>query len=320
MKKPESTALVPLTVEVRGEIISSNLAEFHSQVTTALSRINYEPATDEDFAKAEDLVKGLKRIEESVSDARKKALEGSADLAATLREMEIVEGELAQARLKLTKAVKSQKEKVREELIASALLQIQHPKRGTFRAQLEEAIKGRSSLTKMEAAVSGVILEVNSRIEKARAMLDEFATEYGADLISDRSDLELRDPDTLPELFSHRVEQKRLRNEKAAADRARREAEEREKAARLNAPQEPAQTATARPASKPITITSLPMPGDSKPRSVSEEWASFRLAVSAIADQLKAERADLAHSINQRRASEFVRLLNEAWRQIQRIH
>ena len=76
----EQLVIIPLNVSAKGEVLSSNLAEFRASVKTVLDSISLTPETDEEFGLAEQNVKMLKGAEDTVKAAREKALKDAESL------------------------------------------------------------------------------------------------------------------------------------------------------------------------------------------------------------------------------------------------
>lgn len=312
------TTLIPLTVAVRGEIVSSNLQEFQRQVEEFLETLNLNPSSDLEFGEAEGQIKLLKDAESAVKDAKATALSGAASIQELFATVDSVASSIRDSRLKLEKAVTARKAAIREELLTEAMETIQHRKRYQFLPEAETAIKGKKTVLSMKAALAEFVERIQTQISAAQAILDEFASIHGEDLIPDRIDLELRPLELLPDLLESRVTQKRLRAEKAAAEaeaaRLRQEAAEAEAAKLAPAIEVPVPA----PSAPPSVPKPTPLPIDPA-KLAADEWARFRGVVVDAATAIKGAKASLQFPLNRDRAEAFTKAINAAWVQIQTI-
>lgn len=117
-KAPEQ--LPALHVQVQGQVVASNLAEFKAHALAVIGNINTDPRTDEDFADAEKTVKWCKEVESRISGAKQNALGQTGDIDALFRALDEVSEFARKTRLTLEKQVKAKKDEIRSERIRAA--------------------------------------------------------------------------------------------------------------------------------------------------------------------------------------------------------
>lgn len=120
---PEGSApetLPALHVEVRGQVIASNLTAFRERAMAVIGNINTDPRTDEDFADAEKTVKWCKEVETRISGAKQNALGQTCDIDALFRALDEVSEFARKTRLTLEKQVKAKKDEIRADRIRAA--------------------------------------------------------------------------------------------------------------------------------------------------------------------------------------------------------
>lgn len=242
---PES--LPALRVEVSGQVIASNLAEFKAIVIERFKSIKTDLVTDQDFADAEETIKWCKGVEDKLEQAKENALSQTASIEEVFRTADDLKEVARQTRLTLDKAVKSQKEAKKTELV----LQAKHDYE-THIAKLQldldglrlnvplpnfgEAIKGLKTIGSMRAKIGAALLEAQSTANQAAGRIANnlkmlASVHHYSFLFSDRQALCEKDAETLELIIEQRVAQhKREQEAKLEAERARIRAEEEAKA------------------------------------------------------------------------------------------
>jgi predicted phage-related endonuclease len=114
-KAPES--LPALVVRASGMVEASNLKEFEAIARATLAGINTDLQTDEDFASAEKAVKFCTDVEKRLDGARENVLGQMQTVDEVVRSIDAIKEETRQIRLKLSKAVKDQKESRKLEIL-----------------------------------------------------------------------------------------------------------------------------------------------------------------------------------------------------------
>ncbi len=202
-----STALI-LTIEARGEIVSSNFPAFAEMVRARLGEINRELKTDEDFDQADADAKAIAGAEADLKAAKAKALADAEQLQSLFESIDGLSGELAAARLDLSKQVAKRKEEAKADLVneAANMIDCATRLRGLFRPSLQEAVKGKRTLDSMQKALAATVMVHNALIQKSRSLIAEFVLGYGAELVMDSEDLELQSPESVEAELRRRFE------------------------------------------------------------------------------------------------------------------
>lgn len=117
-KAPET--LPALLIEVTGQVTASNLVEFKKTALAAISSVNRDLKTDQDFADAAKSVKWCAEIEERLQAAKQHALSQTATIDALFRTMDEISAEARRVRLDLDKLVTRRKTEVKEEAVVAA--------------------------------------------------------------------------------------------------------------------------------------------------------------------------------------------------------
>jgi predicted phage-related endonuclease len=122
-EKPQANAIMQLpalAVQIRGEVLTSNLPAFKKAAEHFLANIKTDLQTDTDFADAEETVKFCDRAEKELELAKKAAIEQTVDIAELMRTIDYVKDELRSKRLMLDKLVTKKKTEIREKILSDA--------------------------------------------------------------------------------------------------------------------------------------------------------------------------------------------------------
>jgi len=240
-------ALPALRIDVQGQVLASNLAEFKAQVVAVFAAINTDLQTDQDFADAEKTAKWCKGVEDKLEQAKENALSQTASIEEIFRTADDLKEVARQTRLTLEKAVKAQKEAVKTALVvqaqqdyASHISKLQLDLKGlrlnVAAPNFGDAIKGLKTVASMKERLTATLLEANSCANSAASRMVNNAKTLDsvpehAFLFSDRQSLCEKDAETLELIIEQRVAQhKREQEAKLEAERARIRAEEEAKA------------------------------------------------------------------------------------------
>lgn len=112
--------LPALRIDVRGEVVASNMSEFKARAIDVFRGIKTNLTTDEDFADAEKTTKWCKEVEDRLDAAKQHALSQTASIDELFRTIDAIKEEARQKRLMLEKLVKQRKESIRIEMIEHA--------------------------------------------------------------------------------------------------------------------------------------------------------------------------------------------------------
>lgn len=181
-KAPED--LPAVLVELRGEVVASNLAAVKELAIGVFKGINRELASDQDFADAERTVKWCEDIEARLKAAKDHALAQASSIEEVFRSIDEIVDAARVARLDLTKLVDARKKAIREDIVAKARQALDtHAVAASRRAgralpgvpvpDWAAAIKGKRTVATLQAAVDGVLtaarLEIDAIAERVIA-------------------------------------------------------------------------------------------------------------------------------------------------------
>lgn len=317
--------LIPLSIETRGEVISSNAEEFRDLVREAMANINRDLKTDEEFGQAEKDVKALKSAEDAVKAAKEKALADAEALHHLFSVLDETTDEIRTPRLELEKLIDKRKKEVRAELVANALAKLEcadRHKKPIFGTRIENALKGKRTFDSMAKSLEIEILTINGTVEKNRRAIAAFAKAHGMELVMDHEDLEVKTVDSVDAELRRRLEAKtaaeeKKRLEKEAADARAAEAKAKAEAAAATA-------ATAKPAATeepdpfqatPKATTPAAESATDEEESPFAEWKTFKAACFTALTALKPARAALKDAGNVEAAAAFAAKINQAWKE-----
>lgn len=326
--------IIPLTIEARGEIITNNLPEFRELVLEALGNINRDLKTDEEFGQAELDVKALKAAEDAVRAAAIQAFDEK--LKELVAGLDATAEEIRAPRLELEKLISKRKDEVKTEIIEYHLEAFDiDPKdaRKHYLEGLQNAIKGKRTVESMRTACRVYQTTQQAMIIKSRATVERFVGKFGADLVMDRRELELKNVETVEAELVRRIEAKKAAEElaKSQAEAAANAEAAKAKAALAEGNKPPAAPVNPLPsnveqgpwkdsgdggtvvATAPVATTvAVPATGP----SAAEEWAEFKTAVIAAFGPIKAARAGLKHAGNAAKAQVFANAVGAAWKEV----
>jgi len=230
--------LPALSIIVNGSIsLTDNLKVFGEKLTAFIERLPKAPATDEEFAQADQAIKILETAQEALEAAESSALAQVASVDEMRRTVALYAGQARSTRLMLTKLVAARKDSIRMEIVQGGRTEL--AKRISLHNELfgkaymptiaedfAGAIRGKKTIASLRDAVA---------TELARATIEATAIagkiglnlktlrELGSDhkfLFADTPQLVLKEPDDLTNLVKLRIsehqqaEQKRLEAER----------------------------------------------------------------------------------------------------------
>jgi uncharacterized protein YunC (DUF1805 family) len=318
--------IIPLTIEAKGEIIQNNLPEFRELVREALGNINRDLVTDEQFGQAELDVKALKEAEDAVRTAAVKAFDDQ--LKALVDGLNETAEEIRVPRLELEKIIAKRKEDVKSEIAEEFLAAFDiDPKdaRKHFFARLKGEMSGKRTVESMRKACRIYQTTQQAMIAQSRASIERFVGRFGADLVMDRREMELKSVEVVEAELIRRIEAKKAAEEavklKAEAEAAKAEAAKAQTAlAEANKPPVPPAN-PSRPQPQPDNVEQGP-PQPSGVESLApaeetadQEWAAFKTKCLGAFKPLKEAREVLKHSSNIAKATIFSNAINKLWRE-----
>ena len=162
--------LPALTVELVGQVTSSNLALFKSAALARIESINTNLQTDEDFAVAKKTVKFLDDGEKRLVLVKQQALSQTASIDELFRTMDALREEMKAKRLTLDKLVTAREASIKIEIMQAGkdalaahiatlnkrLATVQMP---LILADFATVIKGKRNLESMRGAVDDLVAE-----------------------------------------------------------------------------------------------------------------------------------------------------------------
>jgi len=240
--------LPALTVQLVGQVTSSNLDSFTTAVTARIQAINTKLVTDADFVNADKMVKFLGDGEKRLDLVKDQALAQTASIDQLFRTIDVLKEQMRGKRLALEKLVKAEKENRKSEIVHAARVELVghvqnlHSRIGFTCIQIDssvfgEATKGLKSLDSMRDKVSVAL--ANAKIE-ASAIADriefnqkQMQAKSAAVLFPDFAQVCTKAPDDFAAMVDARIAKKKEADDNLLA--AEREKIRAEEAARANA-------------------------------------------------------------------------------------
>ncbi len=116
--KAESLMRLPaLSVQIRGEVVATNMPEFKRQAEDFIASIKTDLQTDQDFADADATVKFCEKAEKDLELAKSAAISQTASIDELMRTVDYIQDQLRNKRLMLEKLVKSKKESIKLDIL-----------------------------------------------------------------------------------------------------------------------------------------------------------------------------------------------------------
>ena len=116
--EPKQLDILPmLRVEVKGEVVASNIADFEKKAFAVLNSIQKNLVTDQDFIDATETVKWCKDISDKITASKKAVLDQTAGISELLETLEKIAKKTDKIRIGLTNLIESEKESRKIELI-----------------------------------------------------------------------------------------------------------------------------------------------------------------------------------------------------------
>lgn len=168
--------LPALRIEVTGQVVASNLADFKAHALAVFGSINRDLQTDQDFADAEAAVKWCADVESKLKAAKQYALSQTSSIDELFRTIDDIAAEARRVRLELDKLVKAEKDARKTAKVLQARQSFDAHVRG-LQAGLQgivlqvdvpdfaTAIKGLSSLASIDQKLTAALLEGKTRAD-----------------------------------------------------------------------------------------------------------------------------------------------------------
>ncbi|MGB0662817.1 MAG: YqaJ viral recombinase family protein [Pontibacterium sp.] len=234
--------LPTLSVDLVGEVRSSNLIEFKEAATARIQAVKTELVTDQDFVDADETIKLFTKTEKRLDVVKEQALAQTASIEELFKTLDEIKSQMRTKRLALNKLTKERKEQIRTQLILSAKkavseFMVEHEKQlealagfpinlPSADADFAGAIKGKKTVASLESAIDDAlatakisVTQMASKVADSIAMYQTEADEFDF-LFSDKTTLVLLDASHLRAEVRSRIadykEAERVRQEQVA--------------------------------------------------------------------------------------------------------
>jgi len=273
--KPEAEPIMQLpalSIHIEGKVARSNLPTFKAKAERFIASIKTDLLTDQDFADAEATVKFCEQAEGDLEQAKRAALEQTADIADLMRTIDHISEQLRAKRLVLTRTVKDKKELIKAGILAQVKLAFQEhvaaleqeiaPLRLVFQTRdFAGAMKNKRTLATLQDAVDTELANAKISVDAIAAGVRSrlaWYREHAAGhefLFADLQSVIQKQDDDFRLAVNTRIESHQ-RAEAEKAERARQQQEEARQRAEAQAQAEAAARAAASAATAtPVTET-----------------------------------------------------------------
>ncbi|WP_207000661.1 YqaJ viral recombinase family protein [Trinickia mobilis] len=119
-EKPQAEAIMglpTLAVQIKGEVVASNLPRFKAAADVFIAGIKTDLKTDQDFADAEETIKFCDKAETQIDLAQSAAISQTASIDDLMKTLGHIREQLRRKRLDLTGTVKKRKEEIKTEIL-----------------------------------------------------------------------------------------------------------------------------------------------------------------------------------------------------------
>jgi putative phage-type endonuclease len=137
VEKPKAEAIMQLpalAIQIRGEVVLSNLPAFKAAADSYIANIKTDLDTDTDFANAEADVKFCKKAEEDLELTKAAAIAQTVSIDELMRTVDYIKDQLRDKRLMLDKLVTKRKAEIKDTIVLAA--------RQAYAAHILECEKG----------------------------------------------------------------------------------------------------------------------------------------------------------------------------------
>ena len=323
------TNIITEIVEVEATIIINGFPALEERMRERLSAFNLDLTTDDDFNQADSDAKDIAAGEAALKSMKDHALRSMKNVYDLFEQIDALTGDLSSARLDLTKQIAKRKEERKAEIVEAALATFDIDAsiaRKTYLSGLQAAIKGKRTVESMETACRIFASTQQAQIVKCCGILDSFEKAHGVEMILDRRELEVSNPDALEAELRRRFEAKKAADEKrrleAEAAEAKAEADKLKAEAAKGETPPPVDKRNPHNLPDPPRIGSISV-GRAVPPLVlhaeateDEEWAEMKKTVIAAFGMIKDHRERLTHERNRERITAFGSGVNALWKEI----
>lgn len=285
-EKPQAEAikgLPTLAVQIKGEVVASNLPRFKAAADSFIANIKTELKTDEDFANAEETVKFCQKAEDELEVAKNAAIAQTASIDELMRTVDQIKEQLRRKRLDLDKLVKNRKEQIKAEIIADGRKAYTDHVAG-LNAELKlvqinvaapdfiTAAKNKRTLASLHEAIDTAVangkIAADAAAKDLRAKLQWYAAhEEHAFLFRDLQTLIQKPADDFQLAVTSRIAEHKRQEEEKEAKRKADEAAAAQRAAEQEATRQAAAAAQAAPESSVAAPVKASAPAAEAPRA-----------------------------------------------------
>lgn len=236
----ESIDTLPsIAVQIRGEVVASNLPAFRDRLAAFIAGVNTNLVTDQDFANAEAAVKTCTETEARIGATKEQVLGQVSSIDEVVRALDDAKAQLAKLRLHLDKEIKAKKQALKDGIVAKAQQAFREHIAGLEKEIVPltlvcaprgfaEVIKGLKSITSIQNAVdtelaAGKIAAdaIAAGVRARHAWFKEVAAEYLA-LFPDLQGLIQKADDDFKLVVNTRIDKQKADDEaKLQAERQR---------------------------------------------------------------------------------------------------
>lgn len=237
--KPEPEAIMQLpalSIQIKGEVTVSNLPQFKAAADTFIANIKTDLKTDEDFVNAEATVKFCGETEDKLEAAKAAAIGQTASIDELMRTIDHIKESIRQKRLTLEKAVKSQKESIKNKIIGDAInlctshalqIDIELGSRVLFQQfshnifsikNFETACKNKRTLASLHNAVDTEVAAIKIKLDDLARVIRKNLTHLPEDLslFRDLQSIITKPEDDFKLLVESRMAEQKRKEEEAA--------------------------------------------------------------------------------------------------------
>lgn len=232
--EPEAIMQLPaLSIQIKGEVIASNLPQFKADAETFIARINTDLQTDEDFVNAEATVKFCDETEKKLESAKAAAIGQTASIDELMRTIDFIRESIRSKRLTLEKLVKTQKESIKTKIIDDAYkLCVEHQSsiaaefnRLNFaalanlsRQSFETACKNKRTLASLHNAVDTEVAAIKIKLDDLARVIRKNIAHLPEDLslFRDLQSIVTKPEDDFKLLVESRLAEQKRKEEEAA--------------------------------------------------------------------------------------------------------
>lgn len=175
--KLELPKMPPLVLVLKGEVTANNIDDVKTKAIAVFESVNTDLQTDQDFKDAKDFVKWCKSIEDSLKEAKDKALKQTASIADMFEAIDEVLDSASTKRLQVNKIVTTREKTIKQEIVQAGI-----DKFNAYIADLNEQLGGKIKMPAIEHDFPGAIKRKSSYDSMRKSVTGEF---HRAALVAD---------------------------------------------------------------------------------------------------------------------------------------